>query len=92
MQETLEGFVASGHPQGLAGVFGHGGWWAVPLAAIAALALALALRVADSLVRRAEEPPSRRSIAPLFVPLAAAPLRARPLATAAAGRAPPRLR
>jgi hypothetical protein len=44
LQESLEGALAGGHPGGLAGVFGHGGWLAIPLAAVVGLALALALR------------------------------------------------
>src|SRR5215216_41129 len=31
-QELLEGLLAPGHPTGWAGVFGSGGWLAVPLA------------------------------------------------------------
>ena len=39
-QESLEGLFATGHPGGLAGVFGFGGWWAVPAAGGVGLALA----------------------------------------------------
>lgn len=88
LQETLEGVFATGHPGGLAGVFGHGGWWAIPVAAVVALALALLLRVADVLARTPEWSPAR-SVAAMWVPGVLVPLRARPLATAAAGRAPP---
>ena len=42
-QEWLEGIFASGHPGGLAGIFGHGGWWAVVLSALAALGVAAVL-------------------------------------------------
>ena len=31
-QEFLEGLLATGHPSGLAGVFGYGGWWSIPVA------------------------------------------------------------
>ena len=31
VQESLEELYASGHPTGFAGVFGHGGWWAIPV-------------------------------------------------------------
>jgi hypothetical protein len=31
-QEFLEGLFATGHPSGLAGIFGDGGWWCVPAA------------------------------------------------------------
>lgn len=92
VQETLEGLFASGHPAGLAGVFGHGGWWAVPLAVAVAFLLALLLRVADAIARSSVAPPVTRGGALLFAPVVVAPVRARPLATAAAGRAPPLLR
>jgi hypothetical protein len=39
-QEFLEGVFAAGHPAGLAGIFGHGGWWAIPAAACVGLVLA----------------------------------------------------
>jgi hypothetical protein len=39
-QELVEGLVLVGHPSGLVGVFGHGGWWAVPAAACVGLVLA----------------------------------------------------
>jgi hypothetical protein len=91
VQEGLEGLLASGHPGGFSGIFGHGGWWAIPVALVIGLVLALLLRVADALARRPVAPPVRRGTSLLFAPLAVAQLRARPLATAAAGRAPPRL-
>jgi hypothetical protein len=39
-QEFLEGLLATGHPAGLAGIFGFGGWWAVPAALCVGLVLA----------------------------------------------------
>ena len=39
-QEFLEGLFATGHPGGLAGIFGYGGWWAVPAAVCVGLVLA----------------------------------------------------
>jgi hypothetical protein len=39
-QEFLEGLFATGHPAGLAGIFGFGGWWAVPAAVCVGLVLA----------------------------------------------------
>jgi hypothetical protein len=39
-QETLEGLFITGHPSGFAGVFGYGGWWAVPVAVGIGLVLA----------------------------------------------------
>jgi hypothetical protein len=43
-QETLEGLLAGGHPGGLAGVFGHGGLVALPLAFVIGGLTALAER------------------------------------------------
>lgn len=39
-QEFLEGLFAAGHPGGLAGIFGYGGWWAIPAALCVGLVLA----------------------------------------------------
>jgi hypothetical protein len=44
LQESVEGLLASGHPAGLVGVLGHGGWLAVPLAAAIGALIVLALR------------------------------------------------
>jgi hypothetical protein len=92
VQESLEQLVASGHPTGAGGIVGHGGWWAIPVAAVIAAGVVLTLRAARSLLRtivRLRGGPGR-----LHAPLVAGPLafvlaRARPLASAAAGRAPP---
>jgi hypothetical protein len=51
-QEFAEGLLAPGHPAGLAGIFGHGGWIAVPLAVALGAALAGTLTVAEALVAR----------------------------------------
>lgn len=91
-QEALEGTFAQGHPGGFAGVFGHGGWWSLPIAALVAFAIALLVRAGAEL-----EHAVARSRNVSFAPL---PLRisrpvtpqlvvARPLASRAAGRAPP---
>jgi hypothetical protein len=94
-QESLEGVLSSGHPSGLAGVFGDGGWLAIPIAMAIAGVIALTLQGAGAterwLARRAPQarPNQRRAIAsqgPLPVWIAAAG----PLASKAAGRAPPR--
>jgi hypothetical protein len=92
VQETLEAASASGHPAGAAGVFGHGGWYAVPAAAVVALAVVAVLRVGRAVLRRAAQhaPRAARLSAPsLPVPLSVALVAATPLALAAAGRAPP---
>jgi hypothetical protein len=43
-QESIEGMLTAGHPGGVAGVLGHGGWVALPLAIGAGLAIALVMR------------------------------------------------
>ena len=45
-QELLEGALTAGHPTGLVGVFGGGGWVVVPLAAAAGAVVALLVRLA----------------------------------------------
>jgi hypothetical protein len=93
-QELLEGMLSSGHPGGFEGVFGDGGWWAVPLSLACGFVIAGALRgaraaicwaaarhrrVATSHGRPTPSPRPRRPALPRIVPLAGA----------AAGRAPP---
>jgi hypothetical protein len=95
VQEFLEGLVAAGHPAGLTGIVGHGGWWAGVVAIGAGAVIALLLRVATAVVdavarassrRRARfRPDESRPVASVSVVLL------RPLATAGAGRAPPLL-
>jgi hypothetical protein len=92
-QELLEGALSSGHPDGVAGVFGAGGWVALPLAVVLGGVVALAVGVARTLEERA--------VPGIAVPRAlAAPTdwrtparRCRPkgrlLATHLAGRSPP---
>ena len=57
-QESLEGLFAVGHPSGFAGIFGDGGWWAVPASVAVGLALAALFRVVsralDAITRRCE--------------------------------------
>jgi hypothetical protein len=89
VQETLEGMVVAGHPGGVAGVLGHGGWWAVPVAALLALAIVALLRAGHAVLRLASGgAPTWPRVAPVFptAPILIAPA---PLARAAAGRAPP---
>ncbi len=93
VQEWLEGIFAVGHPSGFEGVFGHGGYWAVPLSVLAGLLVAALLRLASAAV----EVVARREAIRLFVvfvsgvlrPAAFAPVRLSPLARRSAGRAPP---
>jgi hypothetical protein len=92
VQEWLEGVFAAGHPAGLDGVFGHGGWWAVPLSGLAALVVAALLRFAEAVVE-AVTPVTRPLFAhpgaPLLRPIAATVPAISPLARRLAGRAPP---
>jgi hypothetical protein len=94
-QELLEGMLASGHPQGFAGILDEGGWVCAPLALAFGGLVALGLRGADLVVRAAA-----RRTALLRPPRALAARRPRaihfartasPLAAKLAGRAPPRL-
>ena len=58
-QELLEGFFATGHPEGVVGIFGGGGLWALPAAAFIGGLLALALRGAAALIARVAARPPR---------------------------------
>jgi hypothetical protein len=92
-QELVEGAFAAGHPAGLAGIFGSGGWIAIPVAALIGGALAAALKLADTLValvarRRAVRRPAEPAKKPSRIP-GAADWRLDPAAGVAAGRAPP---
>jgi hypothetical protein len=93
-QELLEGALSTGHPEGLAGVLGHGGWIAAPLAFGLGVLVALLLRGAGVVVAAAarRRAPARLSRATMQVPRP----RARAFAPAGsvlarnlAGRAPP---
>ena len=94
-QEFLEGLLATGHPAGLAGIFGYGGWWSIPAAVAVGLVLAALLHgarwVLAEVSRRALRParpwPRRTSPRP---PLVAWLPRLAPLAGGWSGRGPPR--
>jgi hypothetical protein len=93
-QELLEGVLSSGHPEGFGGVFGDGGWWAVPLSLACGLVVAVALRGARAAIRWAAArhrgpTTSHRRLAPVSRPRRLALPRPVPLAGAAAGRSPP---
>ena len=95
-QEMLEGAIVAGHPAGLAGVLGAGGWLALPLSFVAGgvltLFLAGARAAARALNARHRRPASRRPFSGgRRLPVAVAVRRSSPLASAAAGRAPPRV-
>lgn len=51
-QELLEGWFATGHAAGLTGVFGFGGWWAIPAALCIGLVLAAWLHGARWMLRQ----------------------------------------
>ena len=87
-QELLEGLFATGHPAGLAGVFGYGGWWSIP----AAIAVGLVhrgrvpRRPLGAARGRAASPRLDRGSARAGRAGAAASRRARPSARADRGR------
>lgn len=94
-QEFLEGLFVTGHPAGLAGIFGYGGWWSIPAAAGVGLVLAISFHSARRVLRAVAERRGRitirlrgpvRASAPRHVP---APALA-PLADGWSGRGPPR--
>jgi hypothetical protein len=94
-QELLEGMFLTGHPAGLTGVFGYGGWWAIPVAACIGLVLAAVFHGArwalEEVARRAGAI-SERPLRPLAAPRPSSlhlP-RLSPLAEGWSGRGPPR--
>ncbi len=93
LQEFLEGLFADGHPAELVGIFGHGGWWAVPAAAAVGFLIVAALRVGQVLARLVARSESNRRVrnvvGTLRMPDALLLVAGSPLADAAAGRAPP---
>ena len=92
-QESLEALLYAGHPGGLAGVLGEGGWTALLLSLAVGALLALLLRGASAAIARAarrkparaRSRPVRREGCPRF----ALAFPSAPLARHLAGRAPP---
>jgi hypothetical protein len=82
-QELVEGLVLLGHPAGLVGVFGHGGWWALPAAVCLGLVLAAVFHGAGRVLDAAATW-SHRGARPAIRPRALP----RPMSVIAAGRAP----
>jgi hypothetical protein len=95
-QELLEALLANGHPAGLAGILGYGGWWAIPASCCVGLVLAAVLHGARwalvataGLHARRPAPVRRLKAAPspprdVMLPTPA------PVAAGWSGRGPPR--
>lgn len=97
-QELVEGWTSTGHPDGLSGVFGAGGWTVIPLA----LALGGLVTLFADIAERAERTICRlrgsrhpravvwdRDERPCVLIERAAPSATEPLARHLAGRGPP---
>ncbi len=95
-QELLEGVFLTGHPAGMTGVFGYGGWWSIPAAVAVGLVLAAAFHGARRVLQAVAERRAQRPPAPARAPVVAhvrlnPPLPAlAPLADGWSGRGPPR--
>jgi hypothetical protein len=94
-QEFLEGLFATGHPGGLVGIFGFGGWWSIPAALIVGLVLAAAFHGARWVLREVAQrngaqPRVARRSASWRVPDDVLLLALPPLAGGRSGRGPPR--
>ena len=95
LQEFLEGLFATGHPGGLVGIFGYGGWWCVPAAAAVGLVLAALFHGARWVLEEVAQRRGRMTARPRRVARASYPrdvllLRPAPLAGGWSGRGPPR--
>jgi hypothetical protein len=94
-QEFLEGLVAAGHPAGLAGIFGYGGWWSIPASLAVGLVLASILHGARWVLREAVLRSRMRAPAPVRrAPAVRGPFsvpapRLAPLSRGWSGRGPP---
>jgi hypothetical protein len=60
-QEFLEGLFATGHPGGIAGIFGYGGGWSIPAAVAVGLILAAAFHGARRVLQAVAEHCARRA-------------------------------
>ena len=94
-QEFLEGLFATGHPGGLAGIFGYGGWWSIPAAVCVGLVLAAVFHgarwVLDEVAQRSVGVLRGRAPRPSRLPRPRDvwPPRLSPLADGWSGRGPP---
>ncbi|HWC85721.1 MAG TPA: hypothetical protein VG388_04230 [Solirubrobacteraceae bacterium] len=95
-QEVLEGQFATGHPGGVSGVFGHGGWWSIPAAIAVGMVLAAAFTGAHWVLhevaqrRRRALAVTQEPVATVWPPREIVVLRLAPLADGSSGRGPPR--
>jgi hypothetical protein len=94
-QEFLEGLLATGHPGGLAGIFGFGGWWSVPAAAAVGFVLAAAFHGARWVLgevaeRRRQDRSAAGAPAKAWRPRELFVSRLAPLVGGWSGRGPPR--
>jgi hypothetical protein len=95
-QEFLEGLFATGHPGGLVGIFGYGGWWSIPAALGVGLVLAAAFHGARWMLVELARRRRRTTGIPRMALLARGPAREvllprlAPLAGGWSGRGPPR--
>jgi hypothetical protein len=96
LQEAIEGAVFAGHPSGLTGIYGDGGWTALLIALAVGGVIALVVRGSHRalvlLAERARALSARRRAPRGRWPASSssAPLRRRPIIAAhLAGRAPP---
>ena len=94
-QELVEGVLLTGHPAGVAGVFGYGGWWSIPAAVAVGLVLAAAFhgarRVLQAVAEHRARPRPAVARAPFVVrlQLQILPPAPAPLADGWSGRGPP---
>ena len=95
-QEVLEQLLEAGHPTGFNGVFGDGGWWALPAALAVAALLTLLIAGTRAAIRgiarvRCRPGAAQFGLAGVRVRRGDQPIliAAAPLADGAAGRAPP---
>ena len=94
MTQAAVRLLAAGHPTGLAGIFGYGGWWAIPAASAVGLVLAAVCHGArwtlDEVARRGLTVPPRRRPTTAHPRARSAQLpRLTPLAGGWSGRGPP---
>jgi len=94
-QEFLEGLFVWGHPAGLVGIFGFGGWWSIPAAVCIGLVLAAVFHGARWVLREvADRYARKRLVGSRRLVLVSRPqdvlvARLAPLAGGWSGRGPP---